>query len=71
MEILRGLGNSGTASVTVERAGVVQQISVDAAQVAALSESTPAPGAAPAGAPPAGAAPADAPPAAEPPPKPE
>jgi general secretion pathway protein C len=69
MEILRGLGNSGTANVTLERAGVVQQISVDAAQVAALSDSSAASGPAPAGAAPAGAPPSDAPPAAEPPPK--
>jgi len=55
MEILRTLGASGTANVTIERGGATQQISVDAAQIAAMAE---------------GAAP-EAAPAAEPPPKPE
>jgi general secretion pathway protein C len=38
MEILRGLGNAGQATVTVERAGAVQQLTVNAAQVATLVE---------------------------------
>lgn len=38
MEILRGLGNAGQATVTVERGGAVQQISVNASQVATLTE---------------------------------
>jgi general secretion pathway protein C len=66
MEILRSLGNSGTANVTIERGGSVQQLTVDTAQVAAMAGSG-----APAGAtPPGGVVPlVDAPPAAEPPPK--
>jgi general secretion pathway protein C len=35
MEILRGLGNAGQANVTVERGGNVQQLSVNASQLAA------------------------------------
>ena len=66
MEILRTLGNSGTANVTIERGGSVQQLTVDTAQVAAMAGSAPPAGfTAPAGA----APPADAPPPAEPPPK--
>ena len=34
MEILRGLGNAGSANVTIERGGSPQQITVDASQVA-------------------------------------
>jgi len=34
MEILRSLGNAGSANVTVERGGSTQQITVDASQVA-------------------------------------
>jgi general secretion pathway protein C len=66
MEILRSLGNSGTANVTIERGGSVQQLTVDTAQVAAMAG-----GAAPAGVtPPGGVVPlVDAPPPAEPPPK--
>jgi len=37
MEVLRSLGAVGTASVTIERAGSTQQLSVDASQVASLS----------------------------------
>jgi len=66
MEILKTLGNAATANVTIERGGAVQQLSIDTAQVAAMTESA---GGAP-GRPPAGPTPApDAPPAAEPPPK--
>lgn len=35
MEILRGLGNAGQANVTVERGGNVQQLAVNASQLAA------------------------------------
>lgn len=38
MEILRGLGNAGQATVTVERNGTTQQIGVNASQVATLTE---------------------------------
>jgi general secretion pathway protein C len=38
LEILRGLGNAGQATVTLERGGAVQQVTVDAAQVATLAE---------------------------------
>jgi general secretion pathway protein C len=62
MEVLRSLGNSATANVTLERGGAVQQLTINAAQVAAVAE-----GAAPAAAPPADAAPPAPPPAAEPP----
>ncbi|HUO79819.1 MAG TPA: type II secretion system protein N [Steroidobacteraceae bacterium] len=66
MEILRTLGNAATANVTIERGGVVQQLTVDTAQVAAMAEAPAPPGRPPAGAP---APPADAVPTAEPPPK--
>jgi general secretion pathway protein C len=55
MEILRSLGNAGSANVTVERGGSTQQITVDASQVAnvagrgdpaAGAPQTPPPGAA-------------------------
>ncbi|MBS0375071.1 MAG: PDZ domain-containing protein [Proteobacteria bacterium] len=68
LEVLRTLGNAATANVTVERGGQTQQITVDASQVAAMTES-PA-GGPPAGAPP-GVAPGDAGAAVEAPPKPE
>jgi len=68
MEILRTLGNSPTANVTIERGGAVQQVTIDTAQAAAMAE--PAGGGAAGGrTPPPPAAPPDAPPAAEPPPK--
>lgn len=54
LEILRGLGAAGQANVTVERGGSVQQITVNAAQVAAISEPGDAPAATP---PPTGAPP--------------
>lgn len=38
MEILRGLGNAGQANVTIERAGNVQQLSVNATQLATSAE---------------------------------
>jgi general secretion pathway protein C len=38
MEILRSLGNAGSASVTVERGGSVQQITVNASQLAGMSQ---------------------------------
>jgi general secretion pathway protein C len=70
MEILRTLGNAGTANVTVERGGAVQQVTVDTAQVAAMAESAAPPGAAPGTPPQPGAAPpTEAPAPAEPPPK--
>ena len=43
MEILRTLGNAGTAQVTVERGGATQQLSVDASQVATLTQPGEAP----------------------------
>jgi general secretion pathway protein C len=53
MEILRTLGTSGAAQVTVERGAVTQQLMIDAAQVAGLAQpNSDAPGP-PAGAPPA------------------
>jgi general secretion pathway protein C len=60
MEILRGLGNGGSAQVTIERAGATQTLSIDAAQVADLAEPQGAPGQ------PAGAAPVPAPATPEP-----
>ena len=38
MEILRGLGSAGSAQVTVERGGATQQLTVDASQVAGMSQ---------------------------------
>lgn len=38
MEILRTLGNAGSAQITVERGGATQQLSVDASTVAGLSQ---------------------------------
>jgi general secretion pathway protein C len=66
MEILRSLGNSGSASVTVERGGVVQQLTVDTAQVAAMTEGAATP---PGGLVPPAAPPAEPPPATEPSPR--
>jgi general secretion pathway protein C len=40
MEILRALGNAGQANVTVERGGNVQQLSVNASQLAAAEAET-------------------------------
>lgn len=37
MEILRGLGNAGTAQVTIERGGSVQQITINASQIASMA----------------------------------
>lgn len=37
MEILRGLGNAGTATVSVERGGAAQQITINASQIAELA----------------------------------
>lgn len=37
MEILRGLGNAGTANVTIERGGAVQQITINASQIASMT----------------------------------
>ena len=58
MEILRSLGNAGSANVTIERGGSTQQITVDASQVANAvgrgGPNEPAAGAAPM-APPGGA----------------
>jgi general secretion pathway protein C len=50
MEILRGLGNAGQATVTIERGGTTQQVTVNASQVANLNEpgtEAPPPGAQP------------------------
>ena len=38
MEILRGLGSAGSAQVTIERGGATQQLTVDASQVAGMSQ---------------------------------
>jgi general secretion pathway protein C len=38
MEILRTLGNAGTAQVTVERGAITQQLTVDASQVVGLGQ---------------------------------
>ena len=51
LEVLRSLGSAGAATVTIERGGNAQQVSVDASQVAALASPDPeatAPGSAPA-----------------------
>ncbi len=52
MEILRSLGNAGSANVTVERGGSTQTISVDASQVAGAVGRGGAPSPMPSGAPP-------------------
>jgi general secretion pathway protein C len=44
MEILRSLGSAGTAAVTVERGATTQQLTVDASQIAGLSQPGAAPG---------------------------
>ena len=41
MEVLRSLGAAGSAAVTVERGGSAQQISIDAAQIAAATAPEP------------------------------
>ena len=43
MEILRTLGSAGTAQVTIERSGATQQLSVDASQIATLTQPGEAP----------------------------